>query len=170
MATHSSLTWRIPWTEEPGGLQSIGLHRVRHDWSDLVAAAAAHPLSKASRVGLILYKDEVSQIRSLLYAHPCHSPVSLGVECRVLTAVYLCDQVPPPLTTSSSPLPITHSAPALQISWLFSEYAECSPPQGLCTFCTCKSFLEHPSPIFAYLTFLTSSTSPPKVHLIREVF
>jgi len=35
MATHSSiLAWRIPWTEEPGGLQSIGLPRVRHDWSD----------------------------------------------------------------------------------------------------------------------------------------
>ena len=33
MATHSSiLVWRIPWTEEPGGLQSLGLHRVRHDW------------------------------------------------------------------------------------------------------------------------------------------
>ena len=32
MATHSSvLAWRIPWTEEPGGLQSIGLERVRHD-------------------------------------------------------------------------------------------------------------------------------------------
>ena len=31
MATHSSiLAWRIPWTEEPGGLQSIGLKRVRH--------------------------------------------------------------------------------------------------------------------------------------------
>ena len=31
MATHSSiLAWRIPWTEEPGGLQSIGLQRVRH--------------------------------------------------------------------------------------------------------------------------------------------
>ena len=31
-ATHSSiLAWRIPWTEEPGGLQSIGLQRVRHD-------------------------------------------------------------------------------------------------------------------------------------------
>ena len=27
----SSLTWRIPWTEEPGGLQSMGLQRVRHD-------------------------------------------------------------------------------------------------------------------------------------------
>ena len=31
-ATHSSiLAWRIPWTEEPGGLQSMGLQRVRHD-------------------------------------------------------------------------------------------------------------------------------------------
>ena len=32
MATHSSiLAWRIPWTEEPGGLQSMGLQRVRPD-------------------------------------------------------------------------------------------------------------------------------------------
>ena len=32
MATHSSiLAWRIPWIEEPGGLQSTGLQRVRHD-------------------------------------------------------------------------------------------------------------------------------------------
>ena len=32
METHSSiLAWRIPWTEEPGGLQSKGLQRVRHD-------------------------------------------------------------------------------------------------------------------------------------------
>ena len=36
MATHSNiLAWRIPWTEEPGGLQSIESQRVRHDWSDL---------------------------------------------------------------------------------------------------------------------------------------
>ena len=36
MATHSNiLAWRIPWTEKPGGLQSTGLQRVRHDWSDL---------------------------------------------------------------------------------------------------------------------------------------
>ena len=32
MATHSSiLAWRIPWTEEPGGLQSMGSQRVRYD-------------------------------------------------------------------------------------------------------------------------------------------
>ena len=42
MATHSSvLAWKIPWTEEPGGLQSMGSHRVGHDWSNLAAAAAA---------------------------------------------------------------------------------------------------------------------------------
>ena len=42
MATHSSvLSWRIPGMAEPGGLPSTGLHRVRHDWSDAAAAAAA---------------------------------------------------------------------------------------------------------------------------------
>ena len=42
MATHSSvLAWRIPGTAELGGLPSMGLHRVRHDRSDLAVAAAA---------------------------------------------------------------------------------------------------------------------------------
>ena len=41
MATHFSvLAWRIPGTGEPGGLLSMGLHRVGHDWSDSAAAAA----------------------------------------------------------------------------------------------------------------------------------
>ena len=40
MATHSSvLAWRIPGMGEPGGLLSMGSHRVGHDWSDLAAAA-----------------------------------------------------------------------------------------------------------------------------------
>ena len=40
-ATYSSvLAWRIPGTGEPGGLPSLGSHRVGHDWSDLAAAAA----------------------------------------------------------------------------------------------------------------------------------
>ena len=38
MATHSNvLAWRLPGTGEPGGLLSMGSHRVRHDWSDLAA-------------------------------------------------------------------------------------------------------------------------------------
>ena len=44
MVTHSSiLAWRIPWTEEPGGLLSIASHRVGHDWGDL---ACMHALEK----------------------------------------------------------------------------------------------------------------------------
>ena len=44
MATHSSiLAWRIPWTEEPGGLLSMESHRVRHNGSDL---ACMHALEK----------------------------------------------------------------------------------------------------------------------------
>ena len=40
MATHSSvLAWRIPGTGEPGGLPSMGSHRVGHDWSNLAVAA-----------------------------------------------------------------------------------------------------------------------------------
>ena len=43
MAAHSStLAWRIPGTGEPGGLQSMGSHRVGHDWSVLAAATAVH--------------------------------------------------------------------------------------------------------------------------------
>ena len=41
MATHSSgLAWRIPGMEEPGGLPSMGSHKVRHDWCNLAAAAS----------------------------------------------------------------------------------------------------------------------------------
>ena len=58
MATHSStLAWKIPWTEEPGRLQSMGLHRVGHDWSNLAAAAAAH----ASKVMLKILQARLQQ-------------------------------------------------------------------------------------------------------------
>ena len=54
MATHSSiLAWKIPWTEKPGRLLSMGSHRVGHDWSDLAAAAAA--AVQKLNVGLKLY-------------------------------------------------------------------------------------------------------------------
>ena len=43
LATHSSiLAWRTPWTEEPGGLQSIGSQRVRHDWSNLACTQVSY--------------------------------------------------------------------------------------------------------------------------------
>ena len=44
MAIHSSiLAWRIPWTEEPGRLHSIGLQRVRHNWPTLTFSAGSSP-------------------------------------------------------------------------------------------------------------------------------
>ena len=53
MATHSSiLTWRIPWTEKPGVLQSLGSQRVRHDWSDLACMHAPALEGEVSNTGL----------------------------------------------------------------------------------------------------------------------
>ena len=49
MVTHSSiLASRIPWTEKPGGLQSIAMQRVRHDWSNL---ARTHVRSMHTNTG-----------------------------------------------------------------------------------------------------------------------
>ena len=53
MATHSSvLAWRISGMGEPGGLLSMESHRIRHNWSDLAAAAA---LSSFTNVGISIY-------------------------------------------------------------------------------------------------------------------
>ena len=56
MATYSSvLAWRIPGTGEPGGLLSMELHRVGHDWSDLAAAWNWYVLSWTERRYLVLF-------------------------------------------------------------------------------------------------------------------
>ena len=47
MAPHSStLAWKIPWTEEPGGLQSVGSLRVGHDWATSLSLFTLHALEK----------------------------------------------------------------------------------------------------------------------------
>ena len=54
MATHSSIrAWRIPWTEESGGLWSIGLQRVGHDRSDLACMHAHHIFIHLAVEGLL---------------------------------------------------------------------------------------------------------------------
>ena len=56
MATHSSVpAWRIPGTGEPGGLPFMGSHRVRHDWSDLAAAAVIQKEVKLYHEGKLLH-------------------------------------------------------------------------------------------------------------------
>ena len=89
MATHYSiLAWRIPWTEEPGGLQPIGSQRVGHDWRDLahtpllcrligsfgVPVSLAHPLQHAYLVpglspGPLLARQKFQSIRDFML--PC---------------------------------------------------------------------------------------------------
>ena len=51
MTTHSNLlAWRIPWTEEPGELQSIGSQRVGHNWRDLALHLWGHTESDTTEV------------------------------------------------------------------------------------------------------------------------
>ena len=65
MATHSSvLAWRIPWTEEPGGLPSMGSHRVGHDRSDLaVAVAVAASQGNVDKCNVLSYYVPYSPYR-----------------------------------------------------------------------------------------------------------
>ena len=59
MTTHSSvLAWRIAGTGEPGGLPSVGSHRVGHDWSDSAAAAAYLESQLDSWVGKIPWRKD----------------------------------------------------------------------------------------------------------------
>ena len=61
MATHSSiLAWRIPRTEEAGGLQSVQTHRVRHDWSD-AARMQKHMQSLSPFIFVIKLKQAFMQ-------------------------------------------------------------------------------------------------------------
>ena len=75
MATHSSvLAWRIPGTGEPGGLLSMGSHRVGHDWSNLAAGAAAalfivqlsHPYMTVRKTIALTRWTSVGKVMSLL--------------------------------------------------------------------------------------------------------
>ena len=76
MATHSSvLAWRILEMGEPGGLPSMGSHRVGHKWSDLAAAAAA---------GII---DILKTLHNLMSLDTLHKPILLSV---ISCFIYSC--------------------------------------------------------------------------------
>ena len=98
MATHSSvLAWRIPGMGEPGGLPSMESHRVRHDWSDLAAAAAAaiHGVTK-SRTWLsdwteLNWTEGVSSIYCYYTTpHVLVLRFPLGIYTSVLTRIMYC--------------------------------------------------------------------------------
>ena len=99
MATHSSvLAWRIPGTGEPGGLQSMGSHRVGHDWRDLAAAAANLP-KETKELYTGNYKTLVKEIKDDI--NRCrHIPCSLVGKINIVkmtippNAVYRFNVIP----------------------------------------------------------------------------
>ena len=88
MATHSSvLAWRIPRTAEPGGLPSMGSHRVRHNWSDLAAAVELNRDTIGS-----LYNSELSPC---VYMDRTHIQILsvytyIGARTEGMCIVYTC--------------------------------------------------------------------------------
>ena len=73
MATHSSvLAWRIPGTGEPGGLLSMGSHRVGHDWSNLAEAAGITVIYRqASLIGLRIKYNNAFRTMDKMYELQC---------------------------------------------------------------------------------------------------
>ena len=87
MATqYHILAWKIPWTEEPGGLRSMGLQRVRHDWADRHACIYHRGQYKLNHVGKGLEMRQNTALRTiLLYVWRASGPslrqkVSIGAE------------------------------------------------------------------------------------------
>ena len=87
MATHSSiLSWRIPWTEEPGGLQSMGLQRVGH-WSNL--AQHTHTIIYTFTYSSFLPHNYYSfTVFNVTY-------ICENFNCEILTNVYNCVTLTP---------------------------------------------------------------------------
>ena len=88
MATHSSvLAWRIPGIGEPGGLPSMGSHRVRHDWSDLAAAA---DLDRSVIIYLEWNLPPNQKIRCLVLSISCYLFFSMCICEWMCMCIHVC--------------------------------------------------------------------------------
>ena len=110
MATHSSiLAWKILWMEEPGGLPSMGSHRVGHNWSDLAAAAVYY--------GCDYYASSVQSLNCVcLFVTPwtaaCQASLSITNSCNLLKLMSIELVMPSNHLILPSP-----SSPAFNPSW-----------------------------------------------------
>ena len=70
MATHSSiLAWRIPWTEEPGGLQSMGSQRVGHDWAINTLQSRGEKLQRLIFLKEVVIQKQKTQVTYSFLVH-----------------------------------------------------------------------------------------------------
>ena len=77
MATHASiLAWRIPGMGEPGGLPSMGSHRVGHDWSDLAAAGSFDCFETGKHFRYLVGRDQKCQPSCNAHESPTQQKLS----------------------------------------------------------------------------------------------
>ena len=90
MATHPSiLPWRMPWTKKPGRLQSIGLQRVRHDWSE---HACTHQVLSGYRITLTSLNQFICHMPSFYSGESIfstHPPPNFSLKMWVYTQNYI---------------------------------------------------------------------------------
>ena len=101
MATYFSiLVWRIPWSEEPGGLQSMGLERVGHDWVTNTHTWP-HPVARACGKGIFYWAGDLPA-RSGFGEKKKVRRLDLGQQpCRVCPSHPVCPGTPPVSLTAS---------------------------------------------------------------------
>ena len=101
MATHSSIhAWKIPWTEEPGGLQSMGSRRVRHNWETSVCVCVCVLIGRKVMTNpdsILKSRDitlptKVPQVKAMVFPvvmYWCESWTIKKAECRRIDAFEL---------------------------------------------------------------------------------
>ena len=126
MATHSSvLAWRIPGMGEPDGLPSMGLHRVRHDWSDLATTSLKDLVQK--KMWLMFQRGTSLVVQWLALGLPmqvvwvwfpvkgakipCTSPSKKIRSDQIRSVAQLCPTLCDPINRSMPGLPVYHQLP-----------------------------------------------------------
>ena len=111
MTTHSSvLAWRIPGMVEPGGLPSMGSHRVGHNWSDLAAAAADIIVSSMSVTFWILLR-------------PFWLFSSLQIFSAAAKSLQLCPTLCDPIDSTPPGSPIPRILQARTLEWVAISFS-----------------------------------------------
>jgi len=143
IATHSSvLAWRIPWTEEPGGLQSLASQRVRHDWSHWALMHTVH-------------------FSVLVVCHILKYRMSLGVKEMHFTIIFIYH-----IAMTSTPWwPGRLGCPFLHRTWHRINYS-CFLKKWMCNSQMNDEFLEYKtmSRLFCFTFLCLSYVLPPSFY------
>ena len=114
MATHSNvLAWRIPGMGEPGALPSMGLHRIRHNWSNLAAAAdhyiyyCGQESLRRNGVAIIVNKRVWNAV--------------LGCNLKSNRMISVCFQGKPFIVTVIQVYALTSNAEKLKVEWFYED-------------------------------------------------